>query len=109
MVVKTAIKVLPAVAFLIGCHALTVFAQDFEFQKPQRLRADGEVIDTGKNVAHSGPALADINDDGKMDLLVGNFRGYIEYFENVGTSSDPKFAKGNNLQAEGEDIRIHNW
>lgn len=98
-------------ALLVGLLFATqsLNAQDYEFESPVRLKADGELIDTGKHVAHSGPAFADMNDDGKTDLLVGNFRGTIEYFENTGTNKAPKYAAGKMLQAEGKDIKIHNW
>lgn len=39
------------------------------------------------------PTLVDIDDDGDMDLFVGeNFYCTIEYFENVGSASVPQFA-----------------
>ncbi len=37
------------------------------------------------------PHTADINDDGKKDLVTGNWDGFINYYENVGTSSAPVF------------------
>jgi hypothetical protein len=37
------------------------------------------------------PHMADINDDGKKDLVTGNWDGYINYYENVGTNSAPVF------------------
>lgn len=83
--------------------------EQYDFETPVRLTADGEIIDTGKHIAHSGPAFADINGDGVTDLLVGNFRGTIEYFENTGSAEAPEYAAGKMLEAEGETIKIHNW
>lgn len=101
---------LPAVALAaVALATLPGNAQEYEFETPVRLKADGEVIDTGEHIAHSGPAFADINEDGKTDLLVGNFRGTIEYFENVGTNEAPEYAKGKMLEAEGEAITVKNW
>lgn len=98
------------VLFLAGCFMqFEASADDYNFRKPVRIKAAGEVIDTGEHVAHSGPAFADLNGDGVIDLLVGNFRGYIEYFENKGTNEQPEYAEGKMLEAEGETIKVHNW
>ena len=41
--------------------------------------------------ACSTPQLFDVNKDGKLDLIVGNRRGTIAYYQNIGTNSDPDF------------------
>lgn len=38
------------------------------------------------------PALADIDDDGDLDLLVGEYSGTMQLFLNVGTPTSPAFA-----------------
>ena len=38
------------------------------------------------------PAFADLDNDGDIDLLVGEYYGNLQYFENVGTASEPAFA-----------------
>jgi len=38
------------------------------------------------------PCLVDIDDDGDYDLLVGDSDGYIRFYVNQGTPSDPDFA-----------------
>ncbi|MCC6412138.1 MAG: T9SS type A sorting domain-containing protein [Saprospiraceae bacterium] len=38
------------------------------------------------------PTLADLDDDGDMDLLVGDGTGVMKYFQNTGTSTNPQFA-----------------
>ncbi|TAJ20682.1 MAG: hypothetical protein EPO68_05960 [Planctomycetota bacterium] len=76
---------------------------------PVRIEADGAPIDVGADIAHAGPLLADITGDGTPELLVGTFRGVIHVYSNSGTRAQPKWESEGLLQAEGEDVRIHNW
>ncbi len=39
----------------------------------------------------SSPAMADLDDDGDIDLLIGGYYGLINYFENEGTNEYPQF------------------
>lgn len=39
-------------------------------------------------------ALGDLNNDGKLDLLVGGVTGYMHVFFNEGTREEPKFGRG---------------
>jgi hypothetical protein len=45
---------------------------------------DSYPIDTITVESYSTPAFADLDDDGDQDLLVGNFNGTFQYFENDG-------------------------
>jgi len=38
------------------------------------------------------PTFADLDDDGDMDLLVGEGTGTMKYFRNIGTATNPQFA-----------------
>lgn len=46
-------------------------------------------IDIGQFAA---PAIADIDGDGKKDLIVGEFGGTLNYFRNIGTAQSPSFS-----------------
>jgi len=39
------------------------------------------------------PAFADLDGDGDIDLLVGEAYGVMQYFENVGSTTNPQFAE----------------
>jgi len=38
------------------------------------------------------PVFADLDGDGDTDLIVGEYEGAIQYFENIGSASNPQFA-----------------
>ncbi len=81
-------------ALLMGALA----AGDSEFEAPVRLQADGTPVRV-ESPGYAAPCLADIDGDGKKDLLVGQFnKGKIRVFKNLG---DGKLAAGEWLKAEG--------
>jgi len=49
--------------------------------------------DPERPYGQSKPAYVDWDNDGDLDLLVGNNSNRVAYFENVGTRKSPKFAK----------------
>ena len=78
-----------------GCFAIGSAA---EFQTPVRLKADGVPVRV-ERPGYAAPCWADIDGDGKKDLLVGQFSGgKIRVYKNLG---DGKLAGGNWLKAEG--------
>ena len=74
------------------------------------------ILDSGNPVLVGGtpiavgiratPIVDDWNEDGKKDLLVGNFDGNILIFLNEGTDSAPVFNTSFNLQVGGMDFDI---
>ncbi|MDO5977842.1 FG-GAP repeat domain-containing protein [Flavivirga spongiicola] len=61
-------------------------------------------------MAHAAPFLADLNGDGKRDLIVGSYDGKFRFYQNHGTNSDPKY-DGNAvlLSAGDKDAMVPNW
>jgi hypothetical protein len=58
---------------------------------PQKLLADGKEIEIPAG-GDAGPAVADWDGDGKLDLLSGASDGSVLFFRNVGTPREPKLA-----------------
>jgi Secretion system C-terminal sorting domain/FG-GAP-like repeat len=52
----------------------------------------GGIIDVGQ---FSAPQLVDVNKDGKIDLLIGEKSGNINYYENTGSAGSPEFTLSN--------------
>ena len=89
-------KTLLLSTLLVGCGLAVGSAAEFE--PPVRLQADGVPVRV-ESPGYAAPCWADIDDDGKKDLLVGQFRGgKIRVYKNLG---DGKLAGGKWLQSAG--------
>lgn len=92
-------RVLIAAIGLVGAAACSAA----EFEKPVRITVDGAAVRV-ESPGFAAPALADLDGDGKKDLLVGQFRdGKIRVFKGMGNG---KYAAGTWLQAGGKDAQI---
>lgn len=78
---------------------------------------NGKYINKGKILAGGQPLetfgapganMADFDNDGKLDIICGEFLDKLSWYRNEGTRSKPKFAKGRFLVDEnGDTIRLH--
>jgi hypothetical protein len=68
---------------------------EFAFGKPEPLSAAGEpiLVPDGR----SGPAAADWDGDGRLDLIVGAEDGSVHWFRNVGTPEEAALEAGEML------------
>src|SRR3954470_17550304 len=93
---------LSLLSVLLAGGGLTI-AGAAEFQPPVRLTADGVPVRV-ESPGYAAPCWADIDGDGKKDLLVGQFHlGKIRVFKNLGQGN---FAEGAWLQAGGKAAEV---
>lgn len=67
--------------------------------------AEGEAVGLGGTA--SAVHAADFNGDGTLDLLVGDGRGDVYLVPNVGTPTEPAFAKERRLRADRKPLRVN--
>ena len=89
------------VSILAACGVGVAAGADFH--KPVRLKGGGEYVRV-ESPGWAAPCLADIDRDGKPDLLVGQFnKGKIRFHKGL---KDMKFAAGDWLEAEGNVAEV---
>lgn len=76
-----------------------------DYAAPVKIEADGRPIDT---FGMPSPNLADLDGDGDLDILCGEFLDRFTYFENLGTRQQPRYAAGRRLaDLEGQPLAMH--
>ena len=72
-----------------GEIALGSSGSGFEFTQQTGSSNPFDGIDVGRDAA---PVLVDIDNDGDLDMFVGNNDGDMEYYQNTGSSSSPSYS-----------------
>jgi len=91
--------------FLVILAAAYSHAGEITFEKGVKVTADGKPIDV--NIGHLVPCSVDWDNDGKKDLLVGQFEGgKIRLYLNQGTNEAPVLNDFTYLQAGGKIISL---
>ena len=87
---------------LLCCSAVAA-AGDFNFADPVMLKAGGKPIRVDRP-GYAFPCFADVNGDGKKELLVGQFAGgKIKVYPHLGGLN---FGPGEWLMAEGKPAEV---
>ena len=101
-----AFTLLPAFAAglaLAGSGVAQKIDEDPVFSAPKRLTAAGKLVQV-ESPGYAFPAWADVDGDGKKDLVVGQFsKGKMKVYRNLGQG---KLAKGEWLQAGGKVAEV---
>lgn len=87
------------IGFVLTSIALAApAAADASFEQPFRVRAEGAWIDV--EVGHAAPLLADVDGDGREELLVGQFgEGKLRIYEFEGKPSARKLGSYRDFEA----------
>lgn len=82
---------------------------------PQLLKSDGEIIriQAGNNASIQGPAeakwgyttlsVSDWDNDGLKDIIVNSIWGKVVWYKNIGSKTNPKLAKSQNVNVDWKD------
>ena len=74
-----------------------------DFEPPVRLKA-GDAAVRVESPGYAAPCWADVDGDGKKELLVGQFnQGKIRVFKHLGAD---QFASGHWLKADGKEAEV---
>ena len=89
----------------------TALADSATFEDPVRLIVDREPLNAAAKQMYPSPAWYDVDNDGKVELVVGDISGSMNVYENTNDGEgDPVWAKHEPLKtANGQNIRVSNW
>jgi hypothetical protein len=73
------------------------------FSTADFIYANGTQLDIGMDAA---PVVVDWNEDGKKDLLLGDYDGYVSLYLNYGTNAEPVFFEMQRVLVGGRPIRV---
>jgi len=82
------------------------------FDHPIRISVDGEPLNTVEKKKFLSPAIFDVDEDGKPELVIGDLWGDVGVHENLNTTGkgDPVWGPRKALKdTQGKAIRTSNW
>lgn len=97
-------KLLPFTLLTLTSFSLS--QQKPTFETPVQIEADGKPISI--SYGFTFPTVIDLDKDGLIDLLVGEYRngGEIYFYKNIGTKTLPKYAKAQNLMVGDKVLTV---
>lgn len=85
---------------------LISYAETPVFDDPVYIEANGIPINVGYG-GNASPFVIDWDEDGKQDLLLGQFNlGRVRFYTNTGANYDPTFGDFVYLQADGVPVSV---
>jgi hypothetical protein len=97
------VKTLAPIALSLALAGAVAAQEAPSFQDPTPLK---EIESKERNL---GPDLVDIDGDGKLDIVAGNYGGVFFVYRNEGEADAPSFGKPSKLQSEGKDLKLKHW
>jgi len=82
------------------------------FNHPVRINVNDAPLNAVAKKRFPSPAIFDVDDDGKAELVIGDLMGSLGFYENVNTSEtgDPVWGSREELKGiSGKPIRTSNW
>ena len=99
---------IPIRAGLLLCFSLLIsraIPASEELLPPFRVEAGGSPIDV--TIGHAAPLVADLDGDGKPDVLVGQFgSGKLRIYHNQGSQTEPRFGEFTWFKGGSADGRV---
>ncbi len=103
----------PAEKMVVKNEATEVFKfTNKYFQAPVRLMVGDDPLNTKAKQMYPSPAMFDVDDDGQVELIVGDIFGTLNVYENENDSrdGDPVWSDHSPLKtADGKKIKVSNW
>jgi len=97
------VKILAPLTLSLALAGAAAAQEAPQFQEPAPLK---EIVSKERNL---GPDLVDLDGDGKLDIVAGNYGGVFYVFRNEGKAEAPSFAEATKLQSEGKDLKLNHW
>ena len=82
------------------------------FGSPQLLMVGKSPLNTAARQMYPSPAMFDVDNDGQLELVVGDIFGSLNVYENINKNKqgDPVWSKHKALESlDGKPIKVSNW
>jgi hypothetical protein len=74
-----------------------------QYERPEKIKAGDKMVDV---YGMPSPNFADLDGDGDLDLICGEFVDKLTWFENTGSRKHPRYAAGRYLTYNGKILKM---